>query len=107
MKPGWAEASVSAVLSRSIGGTWGKAPGSDEIDVTIIRVADFCDDGTVNLSTAPLRSITKKQLESRELRAGDLLLEKSGGGTTKPVGRVARLPANVPRVVPTNFVQLL
>ena len=104
---GWAEAPVSQLLEVSIGGVWGKEAGIDEIDAVVIRVADFRDDGSINFGSAPLRSITARQLMSRELRLGDILLEKSGGGPTKPVGRVVRMrPASGP-VVPTNFVQLL
>ena len=51
--------------------------------------------------------MTARQLASRELRVGDILLEKSGGGPTKPVGRVVRMRPAVGPVVPTNFAQLL
>lgn len=107
MKLGWSEAPVSALLEYTIGGAWGKAPGEDEVDVTVIRVADFRDDGTADPASAPTRSVTRKQFEAREMRRGDLLLEKSGGGPTKPVGRVVRVRPGGSAVIPTNFVQLL
>jgi type I restriction enzyme, S subunit len=107
VKLGWSEAPVSALLEYAIGGAWGKAPGEDEVDVTVIRVADFRDDGTADPASAPTRSVTRKQFEAREMRRGDLLLEKSGGGPTKPVGRVVRVRPGGGRVIPTNFVQLL
>jgi restriction endonuclease S subunit len=107
VRAGWIEAPVSALLANTVGGTWGKAPGEDEVDVTVVRVADFRDNGTVDFASAPTRSVTQKQLESRELQEGDLLLEKSGGGPTKAVGRVVRIRPDRTKVVPTNFVQLL
>jgi type I restriction enzyme S subunit len=104
---GWAEPPVTQLLEVTIGGVWGNAKGSDEVEVRVVRVADFRDDGSISFDSAPVRSITARQLASRELRDGDLLLEKSGGGTTKPVGRVVRMRSSSERVIPTNFVQLL
>ncbi|MBA3402880.1 MAG: restriction endonuclease subunit S [Actinobacteria bacterium] len=104
---GWIEAPPIELLEQSIGGVWGKPPGEQEADVTVVRVADFRDDGTINLATAPRRSITSNQLLTRKLCRDDLLLEKSGGGPTKPVGRVVRGKQTSGSVVPTNFVQLL
>jgi type I restriction enzyme S subunit len=104
---GWAEAPLNELLSETIGGVWGTPPGSDDVDVYVIRVADFRDNGTFDRRTVPLRSITARQLDSGRLRDGDILLEKSGGGPTKPVGRVVRVPATDDLIVPTNFVQLL
>ena len=105
--PGWAEAAVIQLLETTIGGVWGKEPGANEVDAVVIRVADFRDDGSINFDSAPLRSVTPRQLSSRELRVGDILLEKSGGGPTKSVGRVVRMRPTFQPVVPTNFVQLL
>jgi restriction endonuclease S subunit len=103
----WAHAPASRLLSHNIGGVWGDPPGNNDRDVLVVRVADFRDDGTISLATTPRRSITARQVESRQLRGGDILLEKSGGGPTKPVGRVLRVTAAPGPLVPTNFVQLI
>jgi type I restriction enzyme S subunit len=91
-------------------GIWGDEPTNDTRDIVCIRVADF--DRTrnrVNGTHPTLRSIPLNQRQGRELKSGDLLLEKSGGGELQPVGVVvlydldnlavcsnfiARMPAN-------------
>jgi type I restriction enzyme S subunit len=95
------------VLVKSIGGVWGSEAGSSEIDVDVFRITEFREGGRLDPTTAARRSITHAQLESRELRQGDLLIEKSGGGPDRPVGRVAWVPEHRGRAVSSNFVQLL
>jgi len=99
--------SASELLSVSIGGVWGKEPGADEVDVSVFRVTEFRADGLLDPSTAACRSITHKQLASRELLPDDLLIEKSGGGPDRPVGRVALVPIHQGHAVCSNFVQLI
>jgi len=98
---------AAELLSISIGGVWGKEPGADEIDVSVFRVTEFREGGVLDPTTAARRSITFKQLASRELRPNDLLIEKSGGGPDRPVGRVAFVPAHEGPAVSSNFVQLV
>lgn len=72
-----------------IGGVWGEEPGEPGEQVPIVRVADFeYDELSVRVPVPTTRTITVAQLRSRELKPGDLLLEKSGGGEKQNVGRV-------------------
>ena len=57
--------------------------------VKILRNTNFAKGGFLNLSDVAEHPVESRQLESRLLRYGDILLEKSGGGPTQPVGRVA------------------
>jgi type I restriction enzyme M protein len=57
--------------------------------VKILRNTNFAKGGFLNLSDVAEHPVEERQLESRLLRFGDILLEKSGGGPTQPVGRVA------------------
>lgn len=98
---------VNEVLTDSIGGVWGDPAGENEVDVDVFRVTEFRNDGTLVPDTAARRSVTEKQLQSRRLVTGDILLEKSGGGPTQPVGRVVRVPPHERTAIPTNFVQLI
>jgi type I restriction enzyme S subunit len=100
-------APLSEILEVTIGGVWGREPGAGEVDVLVFRVTEYRDDGILDPTTAARRSITQAQLSSRELRADDLLLEKSGGGPDRPVGRVAWVPVHRGPAVSSNFVQLL
>lgn len=104
---GWANAAISTLLEHTIGGVWGAEEGADEVDVAVLRVTEMRADGSLDPSTAVRRSITSRQLETRRLQEGDLLLEKSGGGPARPVGRVG-LVRHVPDPsVCANFMQLL
>jgi type I restriction enzyme, S subunit len=98
---------ISDVLVQSIGGVWGSSPGEDEVDVNVLRVTELRPLGRLDASTAARRSISRKQLTGRQLKAGDLLLEKSGGGPRTPVGRVGLVEHAAPESIFANFMQLL
>ena len=69
-------------------GVWGDEPDGID-DVVCLRVADFNRDNyTISTEALTLRAIEAKQLESRKLKRGDLLIEKSGGGEKQLVGCV-------------------
>src|SRR5712692_5552872 len=59
------------------------------IDCPIIRNTNFTDNGTLNLMDVAVISIEQRQLEKKRLIKGDIIIERSGGGPTQPVGRVA------------------
>jgi type I restriction enzyme S subunit len=104
----WTEEPLSNLLARSIGGVWGVDPGGEQIDVTVVRSTEFMNSGILRFSTGARRSVKASQLATRELKEGDILLEKSGGGPEQPVGRVVFVEADIPpRTVCSNFIQLL
>ena len=98
---------LSDVLDHTIGGVWGKLPGEQEIDVDVVRVTELKLNGGLDVSTAARRSITERQLRTRRLQPGDLILEKSGGGPTTPVGRITQFGVHERDTICTNFMQLL
>lgn len=98
---------LNGVLTQSIGGLWGEVPGDSELDVRVIRVTEMGRLGALNSVAAATRSITKTQYASRALRPGDLLLEKSGGGPTTPVGRVGLVRDLEEPSICSNFMQLM
>ncbi len=92
----------STVLARQ-NGVWGEEPDGVD-DLPCIRAADF--DRLMfraTLAGAPLRSIKQRDAETRGLRAGDLLIEGSGGGEEQPVGMVV-LYDDKTSAVCSNFV---
>ena len=103
----WPSAPLEELLSMKIGGVWGKEHGSDEVDVHVLRVTELQADGTLDPTTAANRSITHRQLSSRSLEPGDLLLEKSGGGPNTPVGRVGIVGDLHGPSVCSNFMLLM
>jgi len=57
--------------------------------VKILRNTNFTKTGFLNTNDIAEHPVEVNQLESRLLQYGDIILEKSGGGPTQPVGRVA------------------
>lgn len=72
------------VIEKPISGEW----GSDGDQISIIRSTNFTNEGRLNLKEVVKRNIEIKKVESKKLRIGDIIIEKSGGSPTQPVGRV-------------------
>ena len=86
-----------------INGVWGEDPDGEH-DIPCVRVADFDrQQFRVNFSEPTERAISRSQRSGRELRVGDLLLEKSGGGEKQMVGCVVLFDHQEPAVC-SNFV---
>jgi type I restriction enzyme S subunit len=86
---GWEHVPFGSLLESTIGGDWGKdAPEDDHNQVvSIIRGTDFPDVSSGGIGKVPTRYTTAKKLASRQLQAGDIVLEISGGSPTQPTGR--------------------
>jgi type I restriction enzyme S subunit len=67
-------------------GVWGD---SDPKGIPVLRSTDFLPDGTLNYYSAARLTLDEKAIKKASLIPGDILLERSGGGPKKPVGRVA------------------
>ncbi len=86
-----------------INGIWGSEPNGHQ-DLPCVRVADF--DRVrfrVRLAAPTIRAVAPSERDQRLLQSGDLLLEKSGGGDSQPVGVVMLYDHNVEAVC-SNFV---
>ena len=68
-------------------GEWGVEP-EDDYGVKIIRTANFTNLGVIDFSKIVFRKIEPKKVEQKKLISGDVIIEKSGGSPTQPVGRV-------------------
>jgi len=69
-------------------GVWGDDPDGGNDDIPVIRVADFDRERRVVDTFETKRKVEINQRSGRELKPGDLLIEKSGGGENQPVGMV-------------------
>lgn len=70
-----------------ISGLWtGKKP--PYVKVGVIRNTNFQKNGKLNFTDIAQLDVEVKQFSTRQLRFGDIVLEKSGGGPKQPVGRV-------------------
>lgn len=74
-------------LFEYLNGLWkGKKPSY--INVKVLRNTNFNNDGTLSFDDVAELPVEQKQFITRKLVAGDILLERSGGGPKQPVGRV-------------------
>ena len=70
-----------------ISGLWtGKKP--PYVSVGVIRNTNFHKSGHLDFTDIAQLEVEVKQFSTRQLKFGDIVLEKSGGGPKQPVGRV-------------------
>lgn len=102
----WEVGRLRSTVAAKLAGVWGEEPDGRN-DVPCVRVVDF-DRVTlrVTIDRPTLRSVDPQTLHARCLRAGDLLLEKSGGGEQQPVGAVVLYDHEVMAVC-SNFIDVL
>jgi len=100
----WRVDRLKASIISCRNGIWGDEPTGDGNDIECVRVADFDRARLIVDGEVPtLRAVTEKERSDRLLTAGDLLLEKSGGGEKQPVGQVVLYDRPTPAVC-SNFV---
>lgn len=99
----WNLLKLKQTVSSCINGVWGNDPAESN-NTIVLRVADF-DRNKLVISDDKLtyRYIQKKDILSRKLKKGDLLLEKSGGGDKTLVGCVVLFDKEY-QAVTSNFV---
>ncbi len=100
----WKVDRMKQSIQASKNGIWGEEGAGNDDDIPCVRVADF--DRTrlrVVLDAPTIRNIPPQERQGRILERGDLLLEKSGGGETQPVGCVV-LYDDSSAAVCSNFV---
>ena len=96
------------LFAHIIGGAWGDAPGVSDIEVLALGPKSYAGRLSVDAGVAASRSLSAARASERVLRDGDIVLERSGGSPTQPVGRVIRMEGNSPsNIVPSDFQRLL
>ncbi|GAA2314646.1 hypothetical protein Scani_48160 [Streptomyces caniferus] len=91
-----------------VGGIWGSPEGEAEVDILALGPRVYAD-GATQLTTdgSPVRSVSRRQTEVRLVRDGDIILERSGGSPSQPVGRVVIAHGELAPCIPTDFQRLL
>src|SRR5664280_1014495 len=87
MSDGWRSVTIRSILASHFSGAWGADPKSDRPISTVLRSTDIDDDGHVNLEIGARRALSARERATKALIPADILLEASGGGPGKPVGR--------------------
>ena len=80
---------LNRLISKTISGVWGE---DDEAGngTYVIRAANFTNTGEIDYSKLVKRNLEGEDIEKKQLRDGDIIIEKSGGGPNTPVGRVVQ-----------------
>ncbi|CUW37515.1 putative Type I restriction-modification system methylation subunit [Magnetospirillum sp. XM-1] len=102
---GWQTNTIGGLLSIDTPGFWGETPEGDEGNVNVLRSTNFVKSG-LNYDTAASRLFPPRKIDQKRLVPGDILLERSGGSPTQPVGRVRKFDANGIYSA-SNFMQIL
>ena len=101
----WDAKPLRTLISQQFAGDWGDDEG--EQAVSVMRSTNLTNDGHIDLSDVATRYFSKEKATSFGLEAGDLLVERSGGGPDQPVGRIGFVECDMPGVTVSNFVQVL
>lgn len=99
----WETRRLKRTVCKIRNGVWGDEPNGTN-DIECVRVADFDREKFLTrLDGLTLRSIAPSDRRGRMLHAGDLLIEKSGGGDQQPAGVVVSWVSEQPAVC-SNFI---
>ncbi|MET8713370.1 hypothetical protein ABZV52_09430 [Streptomyces sp. NPDC004735] len=99
----WTRGRIKNLIASATNGTWGTEPDENGDNVHCIRAADFDrNKRRAKINQAPLRSVDASSFRNHQLKPGDLVLEKSGGGEKQPVG-MAVLFEGPGKAVCSNF----
>lgn len=85
----WGIKRLEEAVAEIMSGDWGKGENaSGLVACLVLRGTDFADAEKCNLSKVPIRYVKLSTVQKRHLKAGDLLVELSGGSKDQPTGRI-------------------
>ncbi|PKH90152.1 hypothetical protein CXF76_17800 [Pseudoalteromonas sp. 78C3] len=102
----WVEETLGTFISNSMAGEWGNEAVGDKNDIPILRATNFSESGAIDYTKLAFRNVDEKKIQQKLLQRGDIVLEKSGGSPTQPVGRVIYFNSTKPFLY-SNFTQKL
>ena len=94
------------IIGKVLSGEWGTDDETGD-GIPVLRTTNFTNEGVVNYNDVVTRIITKKNIEEKYLRKGDIIIEKSGGSDKFPVGRVIYFDGEENTYLFNNFTGLL
>ena len=105
----WSETTIPVADSthfETLNGLWVGKKGPFA-DAGVIRNTNFTSSGVIDFSNIAYLQVEKRQLSKRRLEAGDIILERSGGGPKQPVGRVVFFDREVGDFSFSNFTSVI
>lgn len=103
---GWKVSPVDKLVEKPVSGEWGK-DDPDGTGIKVLRTTNFTDQGVIDYSDVVTRKIDDKKVYQKYMKSGDVLIEKSGGSDTKPVGRVVFYDGKDNMFLFNNFTSVL
>ena len=94
------------ITGKALSGEWGTDDETGD-GIPVLRTTNFTNEGVVDYTDVVTRTITKKNLDEKFLRSGDIIIEKSGGSDKQPVGRVIYFEGPANTYLFNNFTGLL
>lgn len=93
------------IIIKNDSGDWGYEP--DDNAIGIIRSTNFNNNGKINLSKVAYRTLNATKAIDKKLSTGEILIERSGGSETQPVGRVGYISSSISEqnFAFANFIQ--
>ena len=94
------------ITGKALSGEWGS---DDETGtgIPVLRTTNFTNEGIINYDDVVSRKISKKNINEKYLRSGDIIIEKSGGSDKFPVGRVVYFDGPDKTYLFNNFTGVL
>lgn len=93
-------------LLMTFSGEWGDE-SKDTSGVFVLRTTNFTNSGDVSYENVVTRNVSNDKISRKRLKPGDIVLEKSGGTKTTPVGRVVYFDNPEGVYLCNNFTQVL
>jgi type I restriction enzyme S subunit len=103
---GWKWVRLGEVIENTYPGEWGDNPIDNENIFPVFSTLAIDYDGRIDFTKAVPRKLNKKKIEKLKLKKGMILIEKSGGSTDTPAGKVAILKQDFEGSC-SNFIQIL
>jgi type I restriction enzyme S subunit len=109
----WKVVRLADAVNEIVSGDWGAAEQANGlIAANALRGTDFNRAAQGLLTNAPVRYLKEKSIQKRQILAGDVLVELSGGSKDQPTGRILLVSQRVLQqsanpLVFSNFVKRL
>lgn len=110
----WSTGTFSELINSTLNGDWGKETptGNNTEKVYCIRGADISEVKAGNKGKMPIRYILPKNFVTKQLTAGDIVVEISGGSPTQSTGRCTAITQSLldrydSGMVCTNFCKAI
>lgn len=94
------------LIEKPISGEWGEED-TEGNGTPVLRTTNFTNEGNIKYENIVTRTIKNDKVESKFLKFGDIIIEKSGGSPTQPVGRVVFFKGKPNTYLFNNFTSVL